>query len=75
MAYQGLSKHVRKIVLGKLDRNVKFFRINEAKEEHFTQLNYNKLKKRKIYRKNIVNKWHVILFLTKNPVLLMYRKN
>jgi hypothetical protein len=29
----------------------------------------------KKYKKNIVNKWHVIIFLYKNPILLMYRKD
>ena len=27
------------------------------------------------YKKRIVNKWHVLYFLTKNPILLMYRRD
>jgi hypothetical protein len=27
------------------------------------------------YKKQIINKWHLIAFLMKNPILLMFRKN
>ena len=28
----------------------------------------------KKYKKHIVNKWHLVAFLMKNPILLMFRK-
>ncbi len=30
---------------------------------------------KKSYKKNIVNKWHLIIFLIKNPILIIDRKH
>jgi hypothetical protein len=79
LTYKGLSEHARNIVLKKVDINVKFhrsshFQENNSKDLQVYPFNLNRLKRRKIYKKHIVNRWHVYAFLLKNPVLLMYRK-
>ena len=81
LVYKGLSDHVRSIVLKKIDKNIKFTgnspskRTGLEKDHYISVLPLKGSRKRRIYRKHIVNKWHVMLLLLKNPVLLMYRKN
>ena len=77
LTYHGLSEHVRNIVLKRIDVNVKFHRSSNFLNQVTNDLQPNHVlgrKRRKTYKKYIVNRWHVFLFLTKNPVLLMYRK-
>ena len=78
LAYKGLDVHVRKIVTKKVHRSVKYYGIpvrNRMINEHTVGLiEFKKLNKGRKYRRHVVNKWRVILFLAKNPILIMYRK-
>ena len=79
LTYKGLDGHIRKIMNKKLHRSVKYYGIpvinRQINGRTVGLIEYNRLNKRRKYRKHIVNKWHVILFLAKNPILIMYRKS
>ena len=64
--YKGLSQHVRMILRETVNKHEKYYGALGSVASGS--------RKRRLYKKRIVNKWHVMLFLMKNPILLMYRK-
>jgi hypothetical protein len=60
------------LVVTKTDFKTKFNGVNDI---NLAIDSKGKKIKKKNYRKHIVNKWHVIAFLLKNPILIMERKH
>lgn len=77
--YKNLCNHVRQYVKPEVAMN------NQTIPEYFGDLGgpnssqnyeiYSEKAGRRIYKKRIVNKWHLIIFLVKNPILIIERKH
>ena len=72
LSYKGLDDHIKALVSTQSDFNVQFTGFHDIPLPVYGKA--KKLNKKK-YQKHIVNKWHVMLFLMKNPILILERKN
>jgi hypothetical protein len=72
LSYKGLDDHIRMLVSTKSNFNIKFTGSHDIPLPVYGKV--KKLTKKK-YEKHIVNKWHVIAFLMKNPILILERKS
>lgn len=72
ISYKGLGEHIKSLVVNQSDFKTKFTGFHQTVESLDSK---GGILKRKNYRKCIVNKWHVIAFLFKNPILILERKH
>ena len=83
--YKSLSEHIRRYKIEKIIFG------DEEDEDHFLKVKkfrgklsligpadpniMSKVFTAKLYKKRIVNKWHLLFFLSRNPRLIYYRKH
>jgi hypothetical protein len=75
--YKNLNDHVTMFVKAKRKENSisEYFGVLGAPNANPNYVKESEKFGRRIYKKKIVNKWHLLVFLIKNPILILDRKN